>query len=301
MIQPDEVALILRGGQIKDSGTPQALHEPGLLFALPKPIDTVVRIPVTKIFEIEIRGLHYSAKQEEDEPVSFMSRGGLDPEKIGYVISGDGNVLHLQLTVRYEVIDPVSYRFDHEDPQDLLRSIMMSSVTYEVGRRAVDDILSDGRTEMIKDVKTRAQLRIEAVGLGLEVVSVELVDLVPPYAVRDEFEAVQSASIDSETSLQKAREYRASQLPLARSRRSSSISEAKEYAMEILAEARSESKAFLVMVDAYYKEPKVTKERLYRESLEEIFSDIGQLRFVPPPIGQKYPSDFRIQVEMDPR
>lgn len=301
MIQPDEVAVVLRYGELQGRGSPQAIHPPGLLWALPKPIDTVIRIPKTRVFEMDIRGLHTTAQQELGKPVSFLARGGLDPEQVGYVLTGDGNILHIQLILRYELREPIAFTFDFDDPEQLMRNVLMGALVEAVGARSVDHVLSKERSAVIAQAVAAAQSELDQLGLGVNLVSLEMVDLVPPYAVKDEFEAVQSAEIDAQTAIQRAREYQATQLPLARTQRAEAISEAKEEATRIQSTAAAETEAFLQLAEEVRLNPRVVYERLYREGLENILSDVGQLRFIPPPSGSTYPSDFRVQVEMDPR
>ncbi|MEC8381240.1 MAG: protease modulator HflK [Myxococcota bacterium] len=301
MIQPDEVAVVLRYGQLQGRGSPQALHPPGLLWALPKPIDTVIRIPKTRIFELDIRGLHTTALQNSGKPVSFLARGGLDPEKVGYALTGDGNILHLQFILRYDLQAPIQYVFDFDDPETLMRNVLMGALIDEIGSRSVDDVLSKERSALIADALAQSQLELDQLGLGVRLVSLEMVDLAPPYAVKEDFEAVQSAEIEAQTAIQKAKEYKATQLPLARTQRAEAISEAKEDATKILSTATAETDAFLQLEQEVRTNSTVSHERLYREGLENILSDVGQLRFIPPPSGFRYPSDFRLQVEMNPR
>ena len=301
MIQPDEVAVVLRYGQLQGRGTPQAIHPSGLLWALPKPIDTVIRIPKTRTFELDIRGLHTTAMQEEGKPVSFLARGGLDPEQVGYALTGDGNILHIQLILRYEISEPISYTFDFDQPEVIMRNVLMGALIDEIGSRSVDHVLSKERSMLIAQALEQSQQELDRLGLGVRLVSLEMVDLVPPYAVKEEFEAVQSAEIEAQTTIQKAREYKATQLPLARTQRAEAISEAKEESTKILSAANAETDAFLQLAEELRRNPEVTYERLYREGLENILSDVGQLRFIPPPSGPRYPSDFRLQVEMNPR
>ena len=109
-VQPDEVALVLRFGELRNKGTAQAVHQPGFLFALPKPIDEVRRIKIKKVFQQKIKGLHFTAMQREGQPLTFLSSSSIDPERVGYALTGDGNVVHLSFLANLPDFRPHSRR-----------------------------------------------------------------------------------------------------------------------------------------------------------------------------------------------
>ena len=87
IVQPDEVAVVYRFGQLRNAGTAQAVAQPGMLLALPKPLERVERIPVQKVFEQKVEGLHFRAVGQ----MTVLSSSTLNPEKVGYALTGDGN------------------------------------------------------------------------------------------------------------------------------------------------------------------------------------------------------------------
>ena len=166
------MAVVLRYGQLQGRGTPQAIHPPGLLWALPKPIDTVVRIPKTRVFEMDIRGLHTTAMQESDKPVSFLARGGLDPEKVGYALTGDGNILHLQFILRYDLQDPISYVFDFDSPETIMRNVLMGALIDELDL-ALLMMFCQRNAVRCFGCCTQGQQELDQLGLGVRLVSLK--------------------------------------------------------------------------------------------------------------------------------
>lgn len=290
VVQPDQVALVLRMGKLRGVNPAEQVHGPGLLLALPRPIDEVVRVPTEKIFELELNDLHW-----DDGTGAYRSpsKPSIDPEREGYVLTADHNLLHARIVVRYRIADPIAYALYQPQASEILRAATVSSFVRTAGETPVDQALTEGRAELVNAVQDRAQARLDAVHAGIEITAVELTDLSPPTQVRDEFNAVQSSYIDAETQIKAAVQYQERELPAARGDANREIRGAEGDAAQMLATARGDADAFVSLVTQMRGDAGVTRSRLYREGVEDILDDAGLVRFVPPPAGSRY-SDFRI-------
>ena len=292
IVRAHEVALVMRFGALVNAGTAQAVREPGLLIAPPKPIGGVIRVPVRKVYEVELRTLHVPVGGYAG---SSSVGAGLDPRAVGYALTGDRNLLHAAMVARYQIADPVAYTFGIEDPERLLGVVVVDEMGRAIGSRAVDAVLTDARADLVDAVMVDAQARLDALDAGLSLVSLELTDLTPPAQVTDDFAAVQSAAIDAETLVQQAREYEASVVPAARGVRGSLSHDAQADAAAVLADARGGADAFRSLALEVRKNPVVVRERLYREGVEQPLKRAGVVRFIPPPAGARY-DGFRVSV-----
>jgi len=295
-VQPDEVALVLRFGELRNRGTAQAVHQPGFLFALPKPFDEVRRLKVKKVYQQQIKGLHFTAMQGPGQPVTFLSSVSIDPEKVGYALTGDGNVIHLSFVANYQITDPIAYAFQVVDSTEMISYAVQSSAIRKVGSSAVDKILSDGRQDLIDSIEAHSQRRLDELNAGVTLLSLEVVDLAPPYQVKSEFNAVQSADIEAQTAIQEAEEYRVAQRPLAESESNRKLQQARSVALQQIAEAEAEANSFERLMVEYKKNPEVVHSRLYREGIENALKDVGGIQFVPAPQGSRYQEGFRITI-----
>ena len=115
--------------------------------------------------------------------------------------------------------------------------------------------------------------------------SLEMVDLVPPYQIKDEFNAVQTSSIEAQTSIQEAEEYRSAQLPKAQTTYNREVSKASSAATQTLATAKAEASVFEQLALEAKESSRVVYRRLLQERLEVIGKSAGDIRFVPPPLG----------------
>lgn len=282
-VQPDEVALVYRLGRLTGGAGAGAVHEPGLLLTLPRPIDRVVRVPVATVFETDLRELHHTEADDEVTRYLVTSRDRLDPERTGYVLTGDQNIVHIAMVARWQISDPVAWVTGVGDPEDQLRQAVLSAAVTTVGGLTVDHVLSDGRQGLIETVQRRAQQRLDDWHVGVSLVSLELIDLSPPQQVASSFREVQTAAIDKETRIEAAREYREVQLPRARSERLRATRQAEAEANARVTTAEAEAGAFLALATEAARDRTVVRERLYREGIETVLRDAGQVDFVPPP------------------
>jgi len=276
ILPPEERALIFRFGALQHEGTAQVIQGPGLIFALPSPIDRVFRYPAQKVYSLAIEDLHIPQRPGG----GFLSSKTLDPEKVGYILSADHNLLHIRLSLRYRISAAPQFFLAHSNPQESLQSLVLSTVVSQSGQRDIDTLLTSGREKWVEGIQQQLIERIEAQRLGVEVVSLEVMDVQVPSSVRSDFQSVQSAVVDAQTQEQEAKAYRAEQIPKAKSWSSNEINTAREYSLSTLANANAEVKQFRSLIST---DPQLLKTRLYRERLKHIFSDVGSIRFVPPP------------------
>ena len=126
IVQPDEVAVVYRFGALVGDGA-GAVREPGVLVAMPRPIVRVVRVPTARVFETELRDLHFSQTDDKATRYLVTSRTTLDPERVGYVVTGDQNIVHVAMVARWQVADPIAWTQAVAEPEELLRAAVLAS------------------------------------------------------------------------------------------------------------------------------------------------------------------------------
>ncbi|HTR52791.1 MAG TPA: SPFH domain-containing protein [Kofleriaceae bacterium] len=279
VIRSGEVGVVLHWGRAI-GGT----HGPGAMYALPWPIDEVVRAPVKQISELQIDTLR-------DTP----QFGPLDPVKQGYALTGDHNIVHVQIVAHYRVRDPAAWAFYGPSPDDVLRTEVTAAMVRSLGEMGVDRVLSDGRKQLVATATRRAQAGLDAAQSGLELTGLELTRLVPPAAVARDFDAVQSAFIGAETAKKQAQAYAQAAVPAAQAGANQAVQTAHAEAAGARGRADSDARAFVALAEQVRQNPVVVRERLYREGVEQAIWH-ATTRWVPPPVGARY-SDLRIELE----
>jgi membrane protease subunit HflK len=288
VIRPDEVAVVERWGRLVGDTAATRQHGPGLLFAFPRPVDQVVRVKTKYVQQLPVRTL--------DAPVRWAASGNtLDPLRVGYALTGDQNVVHVGMIARYRVRDPVEWAFYGPRAEDVLRTEVSAAMVRSLGEVSVDRVLAEERKDVIRIVTQRAQVGLDAAHSGLELVTLELTELVPPQALAASFEAVQSAFIEAETKKKAAQAYAEEVRPRARAEADQAVQVARADTATSLARAAGDTAAFLDLQHQYALDPLVVRERLYRDAVDKAIGGAAAVRWVPPPAGAHY-EGFRVLV-----
>jgi membrane protease subunit HflK len=276
VVQPDETAVVLRWGRLVGDTPATQEHGPGLLFALPRPVDEVVRVQSRHVWQLAIETLATRS--------AFAASGStLDPLTVGYALTGDDNIVHVNMMARYRVRDPAEWAFYGPLAEDILRVEVSAAMVRSLGEMGVDHVLSDRRKELIAVATRRAQAGLDAVHAGLALVSLELTHLAPPAVLLKDFDAVQSAYIAAETQRKAAQAYAQNVVPAARAKADAAVQSARADAAAARARARGDADAFLALEREYRANPAVVRERLYRDAVERAIGAAREVRWVPPP------------------
>jgi len=288
IVKPDEVAVVLRWGRLVGDTPALQEHGPGLLLVFPRPIDQVVRVQVKRVREVPVNTLA-SVEVIGDDTESF------DPVTQGYALTGDQNIVHVEMVARYRVRNPAEWAF-YGPKTDILRVEVTAAMVRSLGEMAVDRVLADGRKSLIGIATRRAQAGLDAAHSGLELSSLELTKLTPPAALASDFDSVQSAFIGMETRKKDAQAYAETAIPQAQAKAGEAVQSAEAAAASDMAVAAGAGQAFRALASEYRSNPGVVRERLYRDAVERAISRAGSVRWVPPPIGGSY-HGFRITLQ----
>jgi membrane protease subunit HflK len=289
IVKSDEAAVILRWGRLVGETPALQEHGPGLLFALPEPVDQVVRVKVKKVSEVDVSTLIATPDEEEQNDSSSLS-----PLQ-GYAITGDHNIVQLDMVARYRVREAAKWAFYGPDSEGILRVEVTAAMVRSLGEMGVDRVLADGRKDLIVTATRRAQAGLDAAQSGLELSSLELTRLTPPAVLITEFDAVQSAFIGAETRKKEAQAFAETAIPQAQATADASVQGALAAASSDLAQANGDTAAFLALDREYRANHAVLRERLYRDAVEKAIGGAANVRWVPPPAGGSY-RGFRITI-----
>jgi membrane protease subunit HflK len=280
IVRPDEVAVVLRWGRLVGGTTALQQHGPGLVFTLPRPIDRVVRVQVKHVWEVPISTLDSDDTESTDD--------NNHPIVPGYAVTGDDNIVHLEMVARYRVRDPALWAFYGPKSEDVLRAEVTAAMVRSIGEMGVDRVLSDGRETLVAIATRRAQQGLDDCQSGLELSLLELTSLTPPVALRENFDAVQTSYIGAQTAVNEAQAFAASAVPRAQAAADAALQSAKGDAAAALATAHGDAGAFIALERQYRADPAVIRERLYRDAIDRAIGGAGQVRWIPPPVGGNY-------------
>lgn len=188
------------------------------------------------------------------------------------MLTQDENIIEIKVEIQYRINDPVSFLFNVEDPSTTLKQMTESAVREVVGKRTMDEILKFGRAEMSANASQLLQKLMDDYGTGLIVTSFNFPDIQAPTQVREAFADVIKAGADKERMKNQAEAYANDILPKARGTAFRTIQEAEAYKEQVISKAKGETSRFLQVMKEYEKAPEITRERLYIDAMESVYS-----------------------------
>ncbi len=253
-VDSEELAVVKRFGAITDRGVPSGFH-----WRLPWPIETHRKFETTTVYKMGIGMI-----------TRDFLRGIPSPEELSLWLTGDTNILAVKIMIQYTVIDVASYLNRMEGAQFLMARVAEAALTDALGGMGVDDALTVGRPEITRLVREQTQRRLDEMGLGIAVSSVNLLSVDPPSQVIDVFRDVSNAAADRERIMNEANGYANSVIPRARGEATWIEERARAERDARIAGAQGESSRFLAVLEEYRKIPDATRRRLWLETMETV-------------------------------
>lgn len=243
--------------------------DPGLKMKLPF-IERVYKVPVERQKKQE-----FGFRTEKAGIRSQYSRTGSVTEDEAIMLTGDLNLANVQWVVQYRVSNSYNYLFKVRNPDNTLRDLSEAVTRQIVGDRTVNEVLTVGRAEIASEVKVLLQKMAREYSLGVEIAQVVLQDINPPESVKQAFNAVNEAQQERETLINEAKSEYNKVIPRARGQAQETIQKAEGYATQRVNNALGEVARFNALYNEYIKAPKVTKKRIYLETMQEVLPKLG--------------------------
>lgn len=244
VVDEQERGVVLRFGKHVDT------TEPGLRWRLPWPIDRELVINVTGVRAVK------------DTAV---------------MLTRDENIVDVELSVQYRISKVEDYVFNLDDPDMTLRQVTTSAVREVVGRNTMDFILTEDRRSVGEETKKLLQERLDKYQAGLIVTEVNLQQAQPPEPVQAAFADAIKAREDQQRLINEAEAYANDRLPKAGGAAARQIAEATGYRDQTIARAEGEASRFTQLLTEYRKAPKVTRQRLYLDSMNNVLNNSSKI------------------------
>jgi membrane protease subunit HflK len=186
------------------------------------------------------------------------------------MLTKDENIVDVKFEVQYKVKDAKNYLFSVVDPDETIKAAAESALREIVGTSAMNYVLE--RNDVAELTGQLIQNILDRYDTGLLVEEANLVYSEAPEEVKPAFDDVNSAEQDRDRFIEEARKYQNQIVPIARGEAARVQQEAEAYMAEKIARAEGDAKRFNQLLVEYRKAPKVTRERLYIETMEEVLS-----------------------------
>jgi membrane protease subunit HflK len=200
-----------------------------------------------------------------------------DQSSSGSMLTEDENVVRVQMQMQFRVVDPYRWTFAVTSPETSLSQALDSAIRYVIGHSSMDDVLTDGREIARQEVWEELESIIEPYDLGVAIVDMNFKDARPPEEVKDAFDDAISAQEDEERFIREAEAYAREIEPRARGQVNRMNEESQAYKERVILEAQGEVSRFEVLLPQYENAPEVTRQRIYLETMEQVFSNTSKI------------------------
>jgi membrane protease subunit HflK len=258
IVQQGERGVILQFGDYDESKmTPAGLH-----WRWPYPIETVEKVNVEQVSTLEI-GYRSSGRS---------GASAIKVPKEALMLTEDENIIDIEFAVQYKVKDASAYLFNVRDPLETVKQATESSVREIVGKSTLDFVITEGRDAIAQDTRKLLQEILDRYNTGIHVVTVQIQNAMPPEEVKAAFDDAVKAREDEQRLKNEAEAYSNDLIPRARGGAARLVQEAEGYKASVIARAEGDARRFSQVVREYAKAPRVTRERLYLEAMEQVLS-----------------------------
>ena len=264
-VLPDEQGVVLRFGKFVNT------TQPGLNYHLPYPIESVLTPKVTKVNRIDI-----GFRSERDS--GFGTGGGVaDVPEESLMLTGDENIVNIDFSVFWVIKDAGKFLFKIQDPEGTVKAAAETAMREVIARSNIQPILTEGRSVIETDTQEIIQQILDEYNSGIQITQVQTQKADPPDQVIDAFRDVQAARADMERSKNEAEAYANDVIPRARGEAAKILQAAEAYKKEVVAKAEGEASRFISIYNEYEKAKKVTQERMFLETMEQVLADINKI------------------------
>ena len=298
-VEPNEVAIVLRFGKPRGTGS-EVLLKPGLQWALPAPIDEIVRIRTGETKVVRAANSWYAvAPGEEAIGAEPMAQATLAPGVDGYTLTSDGNILHVRAAMKYRIADPLTYAFGFRDVTNLLANALNNAIYQSSARFTADDALYLEPTAFREAISTRIRSWVERFSVGISVDEIVVETRTPQY-VKQAFDSVISAQQDRSKKVNEAEGYYNERVRTAEGEAAALRAGGIVSSNALIQAVSAEAKYFQDQLPYFQREPDLLRARLRIEALAQVLTNAPDKFFIPDRAdgGSR---ELRIQMNREPQ
>lgn len=260
IVPEGQAAAVLRFGEFK-----YVNERAGFTWRIPYPVESHELVNVQQLRQIEV-GYRGSVRNKV--------------LKESLMLTQDQSIVDMQFAVQYRLSDPVAWLFNNNPgpaPEELVRQGAETAMREIVGRRGVDQVLYEEKEAVAKDALSLMQSIVDRYKAGVSIVDVTIQQAQPPEEVQAAFEDANKAAQDRERLINEGRAYANDVIPRASGTAARLAQEAEGYKQRVIATAEGDASRFRQVLAEYSKAPQVTRERMYLETMQQVFSNTSKV------------------------
>ncbi len=251
-VQEGQTGVVITFGKYSHSTTP------GFNWRWPYPIQSHEIVNVSQVRTVEVG---YRANAKNKQP------------KEALMLTDDENIIDIQFAVQYTLKSASDWIFNIRDPEETVRQVAGTSIREIVGKSKMDFVLYEGREKVAQDTSQLMQQILDRYKAGVQITNVTMQGVQPPEQVQAAFDDAVKAGQDRERQKNEGQAYANDVIPKARGAASRLLEEAEAYSARVTANAEGDASRFKQVLTEYQKAPAVTRERMYLDTMQQIFAN----------------------------
>ena len=192
--------------------------------------------------------------------------------KEALMLTDDENIIDIQFAVQYKLKNASDWVFSNRDQEDTVRQVSETAIREIVGKSKMDFVLYEGREKVAFEVGQLMQQILDRYKSGVQITNVTMQGVQPPEQVQAAFDDAVKAGQDRERQKNEGQAYANDVIPKARGSASRLMQESEAYRARVTANAQGDASRFKQVLAEYQKAPGVTRDRMYLETMQQIFS-----------------------------
>ncbi len=256
IVDASQRGIVLQFGKLKET------TNPGLRWRLPWPIQSneIVNLSGVRTIEIGYRGSEKNKVLKE-----------------ALMLTDDENIVSVEFAVQYLLKDPMNYVFKNRFPDDTVMQAAETAIREVVGKSKMDFVLYEGRDAIAANTQKLMQEILDHYETGIQIRSVTMQSTQPPEQVQAAFDDAVKAGQDKERQKNEGQAYANDVIPRARGAAARLEQESVGYKARLIATAEGDASRFSQILTEYSKAPEVTRQRLYLETMQQVYANTSKI------------------------
>jgi membrane protease subunit HflK len=234
----------------------------GIQWRLPYPIQHHETVAVTQLRSVE---------------VGRNTVGQATGLRDSSMLTQDENIVDIRFTVQYRLKDARAFLFENRGTDEAVIQASESAVREIVGRSKVDSVLYERRDAIAAELVKSIQSQLDRLNAGVTVANVNLQNVQVPDQVQAAFDDAVKAGADRDRFKNEGQAYASDVIPKAQGSAARLREEADGYKSRIVATAEGDAQRFNSVYTEYQKAPAVTRDRLYIDTMREVYSNVSKV------------------------
>ena len=234
----------------------------GFNWRWPYPIQSHEIVNVSQVRTVEV-GYRSSVKNKQG--------------KESLMLTDDENIIDIQFAVQYKLKNAADWVFNNRSQEEMVKQVAETSIREIVGKSKMDFVLYEGREKVAFDTGQLMQQIVDRYKAGVQITNVTMQGVQPPEQVQAAFDDAVRAGQDRERQKNEGQAYANDVIPKARGAAARLMQEAEAYRARVIANAQGDASRFKQVLVEYQKAPAVTRERMYLETMQQIFANTAKV------------------------